>query len=114
MPVSSGDHPCGSDPKREPVTLRSNGGQSAEGRGRLLCSERTALPLLTDVDWLFDPAMTRLYDKQVGECAAPAAQVGANPASSLRFSHMLPPRSMAGQLTLDQHIGVRIPGGQPR
>ena len=26
---------------------------------------------------------------------------------------MLPPRSMVGQLTLDQHIGVRIPGGQP-
>src|SRR5690349_14757076 len=25
----------------------------------------------------------------------------------------LPPRSTAGQLTLDQHIGVRIPGGQP-
>ena len=27
--------------------------------------------------------------------------------------HVLPPRSTAGQLTLDQHIGVRIPGGQP-
>src|SRR5580698_6179530 len=27
--------------------------------------------------------------------------------------HSLPPRSTAGQLTLDQHIGVRIPGGQP-
>src|SRR6185437_6403531 len=26
----------------------------------------------------------------------------------------LPPRSMVGQLTLDQHIGVRIPGGQPK
>ena len=26
---------------------------------------------------------------------------------------LLPPRSTAGQLTLDQHIGVRIPGGQP-
>jgi hypothetical protein len=26
---------------------------------------------------------------------------------------ILPPRSTAGQLTLDQHIGVRIPGGQP-
>src|SRR5438445_13242621 len=25
----------------------------------------------------------------------------------------LPPRSTAGQLTLDQHIGVRIPGEQP-
>ena len=34
-----------------------------------------------------------------------------------RFRHPidypLPPRSMVGQLTLDQHIGVRIPGGQP-
>src|SRR6266567_6543594 len=28
-------------------------------------------------------------------------------------AHLLPPRSTAGQLTLDQHIGVRIPGGQP-
>ena len=27
---------------------------------------------------------------------------------------LLPPRSMVGQLTLDQHIGVRIPGGQPK
>jgi hypothetical protein len=25
----------------------------------------------------------------------------------------LPPRSMVGQLPLEQHIGVRIPGGQP-
>ena len=34
-----------------------------------------------------------------------------------RRSHLkkkLPPRSTAGQLTLDQHIGVRIPGGQPK
>src|SRR5215831_10631466 len=29
------------------------------------------------------------------------------------FTSKLPPRSTAGQLTLDQHIGVRIPGGQP-
>ena len=28
-------------------------------------------------------------------------------------ARVLPPRSTAGQLTLDQHIGVRIPGGQP-
>src|SRR4051794_14508417 len=27
---------------------------------------------------------------------------------------LLPPRSTAGQLTLAQHIGVRIPGGQPK
>ena len=31
----------------------------------------------------------------------------------IAVSHLLPPRSMVGQLTLDQHIGVRIPGGQP-
>ena len=30
-----------------------------------------------------------------------------------RGTHILPPRSMVGQLTLTQHIGVRIPGGQP-
>ena len=30
------------------------------------------------------------------------------------FQSKLPPRSTAGQLTLDQHIGVRIPGGQPK
>ena len=29
------------------------------------------------------------------------------------YPRLLPPRSMVGQLTLDQHIGVRIPGGQP-
>ena len=43
---------------------------------------------------------------------------GLTAAESSRFSSrgiigLLPPRSMVGQLTLDQHIGVRIPGGQP-
>src|SRR5207344_2238113 len=33
--------------------------------------------------------------------------------SAAASNHVLPPRSMVGQLTLDQHIGVRIPGGQP-
>jgi hypothetical protein len=28
-------------------------------------------------------------------------------------SHLLPLRSMVGQLPLEQHIGVRIPEGQP-
>ena len=32
----------------------------------------------------------------------------------LTVTATLPPRSTAGQLTLDQHIGVRIPGGQPK
>ena len=31
----------------------------------------------------------------------------------MQHPRVLPPRSTAGQLTLDQHIGVRIPGGQP-
>jgi hypothetical protein len=35
------------------------------------------------------------------------------PAAEAPYSCLLPPRSMVGQLTLDQHIGVRIPGGQP-
>jgi hypothetical protein len=30
------------------------------------------------------------------------------------FLRLLPPRSMVGQLPLEQHIGVRIPGGQPK
>jgi hypothetical protein len=34
-------------------------------------------------------------------------------AASDHHIFLLPPRSMVGQLTLDQHIGVRIPGGQP-
>ena len=29
------------------------------------------------------------------------------------ISRLLPPRSMVGQLPLEQPIGVRIPGGQP-
>ena len=39
----------------------------------------------------------------------------AQPANRIsgREKRRLPPRSTAGQLTLDQHIGVRIPGGQP-
>jgi hypothetical protein len=31
----------------------------------------------------------------------------------MRFQPALPPRSMVGQLPLEQLIGVRIPGGQP-
>jgi hypothetical protein len=38
-------------------------------------------------------------------------EAGVSPPVS--FLAALPPRSMVGQLTLDQHIGVRIPGGQP-
>ena len=34
-------------------------------------------------------------------------------AAGCRDVHLLPPRSMVGQLPLEQPIGVRIPGGQP-
>ena len=40
-------------------------------------------------------------------------RTGTIPFPRVDFSKKLPPRSTAGQLTLDQHIGVRIPGGQP-
>src|SRR5207237_4781463 len=43
--------------------------------------------------------------------AAPKIRKACNTAGSSHTA--LPPRSTAGQLTLDQHIGVRIPGGQP-
>ncbi len=50
-----------------------------------------------------------------------AALTGVGPALTIEKSGVsagflfaaLPPRSMVGQLPLEQHIGVRIPGGQP-
>ncbi len=46
--------------------------------------------------------------------ALPQPAVKSNQAARGAFALLLlPPRSTAGQLTLDQHIGVRIPGGQP-
>src|ERR1700733_11815923 len=30
------------------------------------------------------------------------------------YPQLLPPRSMAGQTPLERHIGVRVPGGQPK
>src|SRR5208282_4329955 len=36
------------------------------------------------------------------------------PQAEPRISRLLPPRSMVGQLPLEQPIGVRIPGGQPK
>ena len=42
------------------------------------------------------------------------AQAPAQPASRRANPRLLPPRSMVGQLPLEQHIGVRIPGGQPK
>ena len=52
------------------------------------------------------------YDKQVGSCHV-QPWICALEMKSARDLRVLPPRSMVGQLTLDQHIGVRIPGGQP-
>ena len=53
------------------------------------------------------------YDEQVG-----FSRPGASPGTPMRRSdgpHVskLPVRSMVGQLPLEQHIGVRIPDGQP-
>jgi hypothetical protein len=38
----------------------------------------------------------------------------AKPAARRANPHLLPLRSMVGQLPLEQHIGVRIPEGQPK
>ena len=61
----------------------------------------------------FDRGRECPYDERVGSVLG----TGAAPCRALRAMkqtpHLLPPRSTAGQLTLDQHIGVRIPGGQP-
>jgi hypothetical protein len=47
-----------------------------------------------------------------------AVRLSAGTQSRLRLKlflepRLVPPRSMVGQLPLEQHIGVRIPGGQP-
>ena len=42
------------------------------------------------------------------------AQALVNLAKSRANPRLLPLRSMVGQLPLEQHIGVRIPEGQPR
>ena len=43
----------------------------------------------------------------------PPGEAQAKPAARSANPHLLPPRSMVGQLPLEQPIGVRIPGGQP-
>lgn len=67
----------------------------------------------TGFDW---PAQST-YDEQVGcLCMAPA-MAGPNCfwlASCREVFILLPVRSTVGQLPLEQHIGVRIPDGQPR
>jgi hypothetical protein len=44
---------------------------------------------------------------------SPALKIGEPGVSAGFLLTALPPRSMVGQLPLEQHIGVRIPGGQP-
>ena len=59
-------------------------------------------------------ANLRMMNKLAHHARPSAAQRDGKSPQRGRFrSPLLPPRSTAGQLTLDQHIGVRIPGGQP-
>ena len=52
------------------------------------------------------------YDEQVGILRMAPAGLR-RPGFEPRFPRLLPLRSMVGQLPLEQHIGVRIPEGQP-
>ena len=60
-------------------------------------------------DWLVQSS----YDERVGSFASGASLGAVDADVESTDKRSLPPRSMVGQLTLDQHIGVRIPGGQP-
>ena len=69
-----------------------------------LIQRRTSTASLSEAKPLTIRRFARILIEEVaGERTAP----------SLSRLKALPPRSMVGQLTLDQHIGVRIPGGQP-
>src|SRR5579872_4140078 len=76
-------------------------------RGALLFAIATARDRRTSLT----ASRTKPYDESVGVRATPCAR-RTNAAAMLPIRRLLPPRSTAGQLTLDQHIGVRIPGGQ--
>jgi hypothetical protein len=52
------------------------------------------------------------YDEEVGFSITAPSRVDVN-AAAIGCAYELPTRSMVGQLPLEQHIGVRIPGGQP-
>ena len=54
-----------------------------------------------------------LMMNRLASCARRPMLAVAGTAARLPHSRLLPPRSMVGQLPLEQHIGVRIPGGQP-
>ena len=62
---------------------------------------------------LFDLVASAPYDGKVGVCGSSGPKLKLLCFGLSMPSFRLPPRSMVGQLTLDQHIGVRIPGGQP-
>ena len=58
----------------------------------------------------FDPGEASTYDESV---APDVNSVSGRFFLRLKLFALLPPRSMVGQLPLEQPIGVRIPGGQP-
>ena len=64
----------------------------------------------------FDRGRESPYDGQVGlRCPAPCCEPDQCGLKREPLNlRLLPPRSMAGQLPLEQPIGVRIPGGQPK
>ena len=53
------------------------------------------------------------YDKQVGISVSAPAGAQVNQADHQPRTNLVPVRSTVGQLPLEQHIGVRIPDGQP-
>ena len=61
----------------------------------------------------FDRQKDCPYDEKVGIQSRILCLAGSTRLQDGLYSRLLPPRSMVGQLPLEQHIGVRIPGGQP-
>ena len=56
-----------------------------------------------------------LYDEWVGICGpASCRSPGRHGRKTVVAFTLLPVRSTVGQLPLEQHIGVRIPDGQPK
>ena len=63
----------------------------------------------------FDRGAESPYDEKVGleQCCALRRLEPMRLSDGLVKRTLVPPRSMVGQLPLEQPIGVRIPGGQP-
>ena len=84
--------------------------------GRLRVQSKASAGCVSRMDWVAAGLTTQgnplMMNKLVLRARRPAVSQ-ANPAARRAIIRLLPPRSMVGQLTLDQHIGVRIPGGQP-